>query len=574
MSRPTSPLQRFLRRVAQPAGDTTDADLLRRFASRHDEAAFTALVQRHGPMVMGVCGRVLSYHDAEDAFQATFLVLAKKARSVGRPELLANWLYGVAYRTALRARSRNAERRRKESRAVPPLATDPTADAAWADLRPVLDEELSRLPDRFRVPFVLCYLQGKTNEEAAQALGCPKGTVLSRLSTARERLRSRLTRRGVTLSAGVLAAVLCASRTSAAVPAASVGPAVKAALGVAAGQTAGLVSAEAAALMKGTLRAMLLSKLKFVALAAVAAVALGGVVLTHRSDGGEPVKKEVPAEAPANAKPPKDEDAIQGTWKLVRLDQVNHEPTKDDKAAWEAGVIKAVITADKIVYPDKSEATYKLDPTATPKRIDVTVKDDGKTVTVPGIYSLDGDELRLCIGRAGDAKPPASFDITKAGRGEFPTSWTFKREKPKPGGAEKGGEKKAEDAAATELRAMEGEWKVVGLEEGGRKATADDVKGMKWTFTGAEVVPDNPGQESTDRYKVKLDPTKSPKQIDLHVLEGQPKGKTVEGIYRLEDGRLTICLRDEKVPEKGRPKEFTGEKGSDQGVITLEKVKK
>jgi RNA polymerase sigma factor (sigma-70 family) len=441
MSRPTSPLHRFLRRVAQPTGDSTDADLLHRFASRHDEGAFTALVQRHGPMVMGVCRRLLGHHDAEDAFQATFLVLATKARSVGRPELLANWLYGVACRTALRAKSRNAQRRRKEGQAVTLAAEDRTADVVWADLRPVLDEEVSRLPDRFRVPFVLCYLQGRTNEEAAQALGCPKGTILSRLATARERLRTRLNRRGVTLSAGLLAAALCVGRTSAAVPAALVGSTVQAALGVAAGQAAGLVSAEAAALMKATLRAMLMSKLKVAALAALALTALGGVLLTHRSDGGEPVNKVPPAEAPAKAKPPKDEEAIRGTWRLVRLDQVGHEPTKDEQAAWDAGAFKAVITADKIVLPGGAEATYKLDPLATPKRIDLTLKNDTETVTVPGIYSLDGDELKLCIGRKGDAKPPAGFDVKKAGEGEFPTSWTFKRDKPAPGG-DKGGEKK------------------------------------------------------------------------------------------------------------------------------------
>jgi RNA polymerase sigma factor (sigma-70 family) len=523
-------------------------------------------------MVMGVCERLLGHHDAEDAFQATFLVLAQKARSVGRPELLANWLYGVAYRTALKARSRSAERRRKEGQAMTPATEDPTADVVWADLRPVLDEEVSRLPDRFRVPFVLCYLQGKTNEEAARALGCPKGTVLSRLATARERLRLRLTRRGVTLSAGLLAATLCVERTSAAVPSALMGPTVKAALGVAAGQIAALVSAEVAALMKGTLRAMLLSKLKVVALAALAVAALGGVLLIHRSDGGEPVNKVLPAEAPGKAKPPKDEEAIQGTWRLVRLDQVGHEPTKDEKAAWEAGAFKAVVTADKIVFPGGSEGAYKLDPTTTPKRIDLTRKNDTETVTVPGIYSLDGDELRLCIGRKGDTKPPASFDIKKAAEGEVPTAWTFKRDKPaKEAGR---GVAKKDDAAAKELKAMAGEWRVVGLEEGGRKATADDVKGMKWTFEGAEVVPDNPGLEATDRYKVKLDPTKSPKQIDLHVLEGLHKGKTNEGIYKLEDGRLTICLRDEKSPEKGRPKEFTAAKGSNQGIIILEKAKK
>jgi RNA polymerase sigma factor (sigma-70 family) len=442
MSSPTSPLLRFLRRLAGPPGDTTDADLLGRFASRHDEEAFTALVQRHGPMVMGVCRRLLgNHHDAEDAFQATFLVLARKARSVGRPELLGNWLYGVASRTALKARARAAERRRKEGRAVPPAADDPTSDVIWADLRPVLDEEVSRLPDRFRIPFVLCYLEGRTNEEAARTLGCPKGTVLSRLATARERLRSRLTRRGIVLSAGAVAA-LTGGIASAAVPPALIGPTVKAALGVAAGQTAaGLVSAQAAALMKGTLRAMLLSKLKVVALAVVAAAVLGGgaTLLTHRSDGKEPGRE--------------------------------------------------------------------------PKQI----------------------------------------------RGEE---------------AGKEGEKKSEDAAAKELKAMEGAWDVIGIEEGGRKASADDVKGMRWTFKGSEVEPVNPGEKRGDKFTVKLDPGKTPKHIDVIPLEGDLKGKTLQGIYKLEDGQLTICLRDEKSPEKGRPTEFSGKKGSDQGLITLKKAKK
>jgi uncharacterized protein (TIGR03067 family) len=313
----------------------------------------------------------------------------------------------------------------------------------------------------------------------------------------------------------------------------------------------------------------LLSKLKVVALATLAVAALGIVLLTHHSDGGEPVKKE----APAKAKAPKDEEAIRGTWTLVRLDQVGHEPTKDEKAAWEAGAFEAIITADKIVLPGGSAGAYKLDPTTTPKRIDLTLKNDTETATVPGIYSLEGDELRLCIGRRGDTKPPASFDIKKAAEGEVLYSWTFKRDKPAPAG-DKGGEKKPDDAAAKELKAMEGEWKVVGVEEGGRKATENDVKGQKWTFEGSELVPDNPRPESTEHYRLKLDPGKDPKQIDLILLDGPAKGKTVEGIYKLADGRLKICLRDAKFPEKGRPEEFTGEKGSDQALITLEKHKK
>src|SRR2546423_2587028 len=141
MSHHASPLLQFLRRVAAPPGDTTDAELVCRFAGRQDEDAFTALLQRHGPMVLGVCQRLLrNGHDAEDAFQATFLVLARKAHSVGRPELLGNWLYGVAYRTALKARADAAERRVKEQQAAREPFENSTPAVIWADLRPVLDE--------------------------------------------------------------------------------------------------------------------------------------------------------------------------------------------------------------------------------------------------------------------------------------------------------------------------------------------------------------------------------------------------------------------------------------------------
>src|SRR5262249_34111246 len=160
----------------------TDRQLLQRFASGHDETAFTALVGRHGPMVLGVCRRVLhSIHDAEDAFQATFLVLARKAGSVRQPDALGNWLYGVAYRTALEARTRAAKRRARERELAEEPPVEPGGAIDWSDLRAVLDGEVNRLPDKYRSPFVLCYLEGRTNEEAARLLRCPKGTILSRL---------------------------------------------------------------------------------------------------------------------------------------------------------------------------------------------------------------------------------------------------------------------------------------------------------------------------------------------------------------------------------------------------------
>lgn len=185
-------------------GEVSDQQLLELFATQKDEAAFAALVHRHGPLVLAVCRRVLGPGpDVEDAFQATFLVLVQKAARLRRPELLANWLYGVAYRIARKLRTTAETRRRHEARKLHPVftLTEPGAE----ELRPILDEELHRLPEKYRVAVVLCYLQGKTNEEAAQQLHWPTGTVKGRLARARDLLRSRLVRRGVTLSGAALA---------------------------------------------------------------------------------------------------------------------------------------------------------------------------------------------------------------------------------------------------------------------------------------------------------------------------------------------------------------------------------
>src|SRR5262245_36773723 len=193
------PLRTILKRVRHilrpdhPPG-VTDSQLLDRFLSQRDEAAFELLVWRHGPMVLGVCRRVLQdAHDAEDAFQATFLTLARKGGSIGRRESLAGWLYTVAQRIALRARARQPRPRSRErplpASVVEESACDPSELLAWRELRPLLDAEVARLPEKYRDAFILCYIEGKTNEEAAEQLGCPKGTVLSRLSRARERLR-------------------------------------------------------------------------------------------------------------------------------------------------------------------------------------------------------------------------------------------------------------------------------------------------------------------------------------------------------------------------------------------------
>ncbi|HYH63365.1 MAG TPA: sigma-70 family RNA polymerase sigma factor, partial [Urbifossiella sp.] len=196
----------LLRRLTPP--DADDGPLLARFAADRDAAAFAALVRRHGPLVLAVCRRVTGHpQDAEDAFQAVFLVLARKAGQLRDPGRLGNWLYGVAAKVASRARRAAARRRVREVQAVDP--PDPAApDAAPPDIGPALHEELAALPAHYREPIVLCDLQGASRAEAAKALGIPEGTLSSRLANGRKKLAERLTRRGVALSAlGVPAAV-------------------------------------------------------------------------------------------------------------------------------------------------------------------------------------------------------------------------------------------------------------------------------------------------------------------------------------------------------------------------------
>jgi RNA polymerase sigma factor (sigma-70 family) len=170
-----------------------DRQLLERFVNLQDSAAFGALVQRHGPMVLGVCRRVLrDAHAAEDACQAVFLVLLRRAASIARPELLSGWLYGVAMRVAGKARAGTVRRRAHEKRATSPAVPDPVVEAARRDLRSVLTAEIERLPEKYRDPLILCYWEGKTNDEAARQLGCPPGSMSYRLARGREMLRERL----------------------------------------------------------------------------------------------------------------------------------------------------------------------------------------------------------------------------------------------------------------------------------------------------------------------------------------------------------------------------------------------
>jgi RNA polymerase sigma factor (sigma-70 family) len=261
----------------------TDAELLESFLTQRDEAAFEALLYRHGAMVLGVCRRVLRHaQDAEDAFQATFLVLARKAGSLRSRELLGNWLYGVALRTAMKARAMNAKRRKHERRAGAVSRPEPPDDGPSEELLRELDAALSRLPEQYRVPIVLCELEGKRRKEVAGMLGLPEGTVASRVAYAKKLLAKRLARFG----AGALGAVLSGDALSACVPHSLLKSTAKAALHLVAGQTltAGMVSAQVVFLTEGVLKVMFLSKLKTVWVVVLALlVGAGAVGLTYRT---------------------------------------------------------------------------------------------------------------------------------------------------------------------------------------------------------------------------------------------------------------------------------------------------
>jgi RNA polymerase sigma factor (sigma-70 family) len=201
-------------------GNWSDSQLLTLFLSDEEgsEAAFRVLIHRHGPMVLGVCRRVLGdEHAAEDAFQATFLVLVRKARGLQDSNLLGHWLYGVALRVAGKEKAGRARRRGAE-RQVPVPSADVLPNFEQAELRTVIDEEIKRLPERFRVPLVLCHLEGLRHDEVARRLGCPVGTVESRLSRAREQLRERLERRGLAPTASVLGLIRISPGDSAGLP--------------------------------------------------------------------------------------------------------------------------------------------------------------------------------------------------------------------------------------------------------------------------------------------------------------------------------------------------------------------
>ena len=398
------PILHFIRSLRPLAGhvDGSDGLLLAQFVACRDEAAFAVLVRRHGPMVFGVCARVLGVADAEDAFQATFLVLARKAAGIRDPAALGSWLYGVACRTALKVRSDAAGRRARERRVRAVDVPDPADEAARHDLRKALDDELSRLPDKYRAAVVLCCLEGHTHEEAARRLGCPRKTVTTRLTRACERLRGRLTRRGLALSAGALA-LLLAQQGAKAAPVALTEVTIKAATLFAAGEVAaaGSVSALALTLTKEVLKAMWVAKLKTTAILLASVMGIGaalGVCAMQSSAAAKPEADN--GVAPKLDERSKEAEALkelEGDWKVVEL-------VKDGRKATEEGMkeMRWNFKGSKLQGTDRGgksadQSEVKLDPSKEPPQIDfVGLAGEHKGETAQCIYKLEKGRLTVC----------------------------------------------------------------------------------------------------------------------------------------------------------------------------------
>jgi RNA polymerase sigma factor (sigma-70 family) len=311
----------------------TDGELLGRFIEQRDTTAVAALMHRHGPMVWGVCRRlVANHHDAEAAFQATFLVLVRRASFIIPRERVGNWLYGVAHQTSLKAGARLAKRRTRERQ----MMTMPEAPAPeqnpWDDLQPLLDQELSRLPEKYRVAIVLCDLEGNTRKETARQLGVPEGTLAGWLTRGRALLAKRLTRHRA-LSGGAPAAVLT-PQASPAVPTSVMSSATQTVLPVAAGQAvAGTASVAVAALTEGVMKAMWMTRVQVVLRACLVGALLVGGAFGYRTLADNKVP-------PAGKKTPASDNKLRDTLLVL------------DKQLWEATSNYAVDTLAKLLADD------------------------------------------------------------------------------------------------------------------------------------------------------------------------------------------------------------------------------
>jgi RNA polymerase sigma factor (sigma-70 family) len=417
----TNDLGRIL--LCHDGADLTDAQLLTRFIERGDEAAFEALVRRHASMVLGVCRRVLrNSHDAEDPFQVVFLVLAQKAASVRPREAVASWLYGVARKAALKARAAAARRREHQ---VHELPEPPPREVPGEDLRPLLESELTRLPDKYRAVVVLCDLEGRSRRDAARLLGWPEGTVCGRLARARALLARRLGR-SVAVVGASLTTLAAADPAPAGVPSTLLTVVLRSASPHTA--SAAAVSPHILTLVRGVRRALWLGKLKVV----VAVLAVAGLLGTSLGLAGRTLRfgpgavpgsdEAVASAAQAHAGPAgirTDPQQLQGVWQLVWLVNDGNQVPDNEVRDVRLELTDTVFRSD-CAGPLFRESTYTTDPTRDPKWLDLTSRGNIEPHVCQAIYRFEGDQLILCYPRSG-VERPARFESTPG------SGWTLTR---------------------------------------------------------------------------------------------------------------------------------------------------
>jgi RNA polymerase sigma factor (sigma-70 family) len=529
-------LARTITRLVGKAEEyASDADLVRRFATTRDDTAFAILVRRHGPMVFGVCRRTLGHvHDAEDAFQATFLVLARRAHAV-RANEVSRFLYGVAVRVALKARTRRMRHAdRQQSLLVEPLAPASPEPVDWL---PLLDAALSQMPERDRWPIVLCDLQGCSRSEAAAELDIAEGTLSSRLARSRAKLRARLMRLGVAPSLAAISVAVAPQPVPAGI--------VESTL------AAQAPSAAIRQLAEGVMRAMFLTKaIKFSAFTVCAAclMSVGAMQMSGSGADPTPATKDVakdPAPKDTLRAPAKsDSERFRGTW-VVESSRVDGKP---DDRRWVGE--EMTFDGEKVKFsrfPGRQKF-YKLDPGWDEKHIDFEFRDvpDGTettTVVVPSIYRFENDKLHIVFGVLKLAERPESFTWSDSG------SWTpfthiILRRAPA---------KDRKEPTPEGQKALEGTWVMTAAEAHGERKT---VAGSRLIFKENRftLLPINGDLPAQGDYTV--DTSTSPQHIDLQITAGNNtsvKGQLIRGIYSLDRGVLMLCLDE---TGKGRPTSF------------------
>jgi RNA polymerase sigma factor (sigma-70 family) len=387
--------------------DASDAILLDRFVEQWDQAAFRDLVGRHGPMVLGVCRRILrDPHAAEDAFQATFLLLVRKAGSVRKRGSVGPWLYGVAQRVALEARGAASRRPVPAPSDLEVPGGDDRDGLEHDELHAALHEELGRLPEKYRVPLVICYFEGLPHEAVARRLGWPLGTVRTRIARGRDLLGARLTRRGVA-PAAVLLALSLLPKTKAAVRSRLVEATVRAAMRVAAREKVprGDVAARAAELERKVRTSMQLIRLKLATAIALAVVVTGA--------GLAAVVPKALGAADDAAKAKAELKKFQGTWVEVYVEKAGQkqEPVGDHQVKFDGETFSVADRGDV-----REKGTIKLNPSKNPMEIDIRVEGrNNEEKIVLGIYTWDGENLKLCGGEPGGGTRPTEFKTTPEG---------------------------------------------------------------------------------------------------------------------------------------------------------------